>query len=57
MAFTCPAGLEGDAEFLGWLRDASVSARKVARSVMVYGCSPHRVAMAGLLGATHASVG
>jgi hypothetical protein len=56
LSFTCPLNLDGDAEFLGWVREAIRSAHKVTRSTMVYGCSPRRIAMAGLMGATHASV-
>jgi hypothetical protein len=56
MSFTCPLNLDGDAEFLGWAREAIRSAQKVSRSTMVYGCTARRLAMAGLMGATHASV-
>jgi hypothetical protein len=57
VSFTCPANISGDAEFLGWLREATRSARKAAKTQMVYGCNPRRLALAGLMGATHASVG
>jgi hypothetical protein len=57
LSFTCPRNLDGDAEFLGWAREAIRSAHKVTRSTMIYGCSPKRIALAGLMGATHASVG
>lgn len=56
ISMTCPAYIDGDAQFLGWARDAIRAAHKVSRSVMIYGCSPTRIAMAGLLGASHASI-
>ena len=47
----------GDAEFLGWARDTVKLVKRVTRSVMIYGCdSPRRLAMAGLMEATHASM-
>lgn len=53
-SFTCPDQIDGDAQFLGWLRAALRAARRIGRSAMVYGCaSPRRLALAGLLGATH----
>jgi hypothetical protein len=56
LSFTAPA-MESDAEFIGWLSPALRSAKRVGRSVMVYGChSQRRMALAGVLGATHASL-
>lgn len=57
LSFNCPINLDGDAEFLGWAREAVRSANKVTRSAMIYGCTARRMAMAGMMGATHASVG
>lgn len=56
ISMTCPSHIDGDAEFLGWARDAIKAANKVSRSAMIYGCTPKRIAMAGLMGASHASV-
>ncbi len=57
ISVTCPKNLAGDAEFLGWARDTVKSIRRVTRSVIVYGCdTPRRLAMAGLMEATHASL-
>lgn len=56
LSFTAPT-TESDAEFIGWLSPALRSARRVCRSVMVYGCrSQRQMALAGVLGATHASL-
>lgn len=58
ISVVCPHNLASDAEFLGWARETIKSVRRVTRSVMIYGCSsPRRVAMAGLMEATHASLG
>jgi len=58
ISVVCPPHLAGDAEFLGWARETVKSVRRVTRSVMVHGCSsPRRLAMAGLMEATHASLG
>lgn len=57
LSFTAPPSVESDAEFIGWLSPALRHARRVGRSVMVYGChSQRRMALAGMLGATHASL-
>ncbi len=57
ISITCPKNLVGDAEFLSWARDTIKSVRRVTRSVILYGCDSHRrLAMAGLMGATHASI-
>jgi hypothetical protein len=56
LSFDCPAHIGGDAEFIGWLRTTLAAAKKVSKSVMLYGCdSPRRAAMAALVGVTHAS--
>jgi hypothetical protein len=56
LSFTTPV-IESDAEFIGWLSPALRSARRVGRSVMVYGCrTQRRMALAGAPGATHASL-
>jgi len=57
VSMTCPTHIDGDAEFLGWAKDAIRAANRVSRSAMVYGCTPKRIALAGLMGASHASVG
>jgi hypothetical protein len=52
----CPSGLS-DAEFEDWATPAVAAARRVARSVMVYGVeTPRRAAQLRLIGATHASI-
>ena len=56
LSFNCPVNLDGDAEFLGWSREAVRSAHKATRTTMIYGCTPRRIAMAGLMGATHGSL-
>jgi hypothetical protein len=57
VSFVCPPGLAGDAEFLGWAKAAIGAAKRVARSVLVYGlATPRRAAIAEVLGATHASL-
>ena len=57
ISVSCPRNLSGDAEFLGWARDTVKLVKRVTRSVMIYGCdSPRRLAMAGLMEATHASM-
>lgn len=57
LSFNGPANLDGDAEFLGWAREAERSANRVPRSAMIYDCSARRTTMAGMMGATRASVG
>jgi hypothetical protein len=56
LSFTCPGGLTEDTDFLAWLKEALKSAHKGSRIAMVYGCSPRQIALAGLMGASHASV-
>lgn len=56
LSMTCPKNIGGDAEFLGWAKESMKSAQKITRSAMIYGCNARRIAMAGLMGATHASI-
>jgi hypothetical protein len=56
LSFECPKNL-GEAEFLGWAHAVIAPARKVARSVLVYGVgSPQRAGALGSLGASHVSL-
>ena len=56
LSFDCPPGLS-DTEFVTWAGRAVRSAKRVARSVMVYGVgSARRAGELGLLGATHVSL-
>jgi hypothetical protein len=56
LSVSCPSSIEGDASFIGWLKPWLRAAQPMARSVMVYRCvSTRRMAVASLLGATHAS--
>jgi hypothetical protein len=57
ISFDAPAGLSGDAEFVGWARPAINAVKGVAKSVLVYRlASPRHVGLAALLGATHVSL-
>jgi hypothetical protein len=57
LAFEAPQGTVGDAEFLGWARTGIDIAKAIARSVLIYHVSsPRHIAMAALLGASHASL-
>jgi hypothetical protein len=57
ISFETRGGLDGDAEFFGWARNAVPAAKAIAKSVMIYGlANPRRAAMAASLGATHASI-
>jgi hypothetical protein len=57
ISFDCPPGLDDDADFLDWARTAIGGAKRITKSVLVYRLSsPRRAAMAGVLGATHASL-
>jgi hypothetical protein len=57
ISFDCPAGLDDDADFLDWARTAIGGAKRITKSVLVYRLSsPRRAAMAGVLGASHASL-
>jgi hypothetical protein len=56
LSFECPQGL-GDAEFIGWATMTLGAAKKIARSVLVFGVdSTQRVGTLAALGATHASL-
>jgi hypothetical protein len=56
LSFECPQGL-GDAEFMGWATTTIATAKKVAKSVLVYRVSsPQRAATLASLGATHVSL-
>jgi hypothetical protein len=56
LSFDCPKGL-GDAEFTGWAITAIEAAKRMAKSVMVYGAnSPARAGSLASLGATHVSL-
>jgi GGDEF domain-containing protein len=47
----------GDAEFAGWLRDSLKATGRATRATLVHGCTTmRRVGMAGLMGATHATL-
>jgi hypothetical protein len=57
VSFEMPSGISGDAEFLGWAKRAIASAKRIAKSVMIYRLgSPRQAGMAALLGASHASM-
>ncbi len=57
ISVSCPPNMEGDAEFIGWLKPWIQAALRGSHTLMVYRCgSLRRLAMAGLLGATHGSV-
>jgi len=56
LSFDCPKGL-GDAEFTGWAVGAIGAAKRLAKSVIVYGVgSAHRAGALASLGATHVSL-
>lgn len=56
LSFECPAGLN-DAEFQAWAVPTVTAAKRVARSVMVYGAgTPSRGGILAALGATHVGV-
>lgn len=57
LSVSCPHGMTGDAQFIGWLKPWMRSAQALTRSVMVYNCaSSRRIAIASLLGASHGSL-
>ena len=57
VSFACPADL-GEQEFQAWAAITLQAARKVARSVLVYGAgTPARAGILAALGASHVSVG
>jgi hypothetical protein len=56
LSFECPQNL-GDAEFMGWAHTTIAPARKVARSILVYGVgSPQRAGALVSFGASHVSL-
>jgi hypothetical protein len=56
LSFECPQGL-GDGEFAGWAEATVSAARKVARSVLIYGApSTKRAGLLASCGATHVSL-
>ena len=56
LSFECPKN-RGDAEFMGWAHSTIPSARKVARSILIYGAaSPKRAGALVSLGASHVSL-
>jgi hypothetical protein len=56
VSMDCPTN-QGDAEFMGWARDASNAARPVARTFFLYRVeSLHRGALASMAGVTHVSL-
>jgi hypothetical protein len=55
ISFECPAGL-GEAEFIGWATGAIRSAKRLAKSVMIYrASSPKQAGTLASLGASHVS--
>jgi hypothetical protein len=56
LSFECPQNL-GDGEFMGWAHSTITPARKVARSILVYGVgSPQRAGALVSVGASHVSL-
>ena len=56
LSFECPQNL-GDGEFIGWASTTVPAARKVARSVLVYGApSAQRAGVLASFGASHVSL-
>ncbi len=56
LSFECPQGM-GDAEFFGWSSAAIAAARKLTKSVLVYGASStQRAGTLASLGASHVSI-
>jgi hypothetical protein len=56
LSFECPQGM-GDAEFFGWSSAAITAARKLTKSVLVYGASStQRAGTLASLGASHVSI-
>jgi len=56
ISFECSPGM-GEAEFIGWATSTIKSAKRVAKSVMVYGArSPKQAATLASLGASHVSL-
>jgi hypothetical protein len=57
ISFECPSDL-GEPEFQAWAAGAVTTAKRVARSVLVYGAgTPSRAGILAALGASHVSVG
>jgi len=57
LSFECPPEL-GEPEFQAWAASAVTAAKRVARSVLVYGAgTPSRAGILAALGASHVSVG
>ena len=57
LSFECPPDL-GEPEFQAWAAGAVTTAKRVARSVLVYGAgTPARAGILAALGASHVSVG
>ncbi|MBV9511461.1 MAG: hypothetical protein JO303_14395 [Caulobacteraceae bacterium] len=57
ISFEAPEGSVSDAEFSRWARSAIGFAKQIAKSAIIYRLnSPRHAAMAGLLGASHASI-
>ena len=57
ISVSCPPNMEGDAEFIGWLKPWIQAGLRASHTLMVYRCGTvRRLAMAGLLGATHGSI-
>lgn len=57
LSFECPPDL-GEAEFQAWAAGAVTAAKRVAKSVLVYGAgAPARAGVLAALGASHVSVG
>jgi hypothetical protein len=56
LSFECPQGL-GDGEFIGWASATVAAAKKVTRSILVYGApSAQRAGVLASFGATHVSL-
>jgi len=56
LSFECPP-IVGDAEFIGWATSTVAAARKVAKSILVYGArTTKRAGALASLGATHVSL-
>ena len=57
ISYEAAEGLESDADFFHWAKNAIAAAKTVAKSVMVYGLADaRRAALVASLGATHGSI-
>ena len=57
LSFECAPGLAGDAEFIGWAREALSASQPAFKSVMLHRLtSAHQMALAAVLGASHGSL-